>query len=188
MSRRSSCLPLLALVAVQLMLAVSAVSAVSAESIQLSTGQPSRRLLCACPRIYLPVCGSDGKQYPNRCTAECAGVFVTETNPQFAGQCSRMAVDPLGPTGPGDRAPQLPVPTNGDSSSSNSGSGSGNIRPFTGGSGSGLPSRPLNLNTMNSMSNNGGAGSGCRCPKIYMPVCGAFARTFAPYRDYWIVH
>ena len=37
--------------------------------------------ICACPFIYMPVCGCDGNQYPNYCVAECAGVGWTPAIP-----------------------------------------------------------------------------------------------------------
>ena len=38
---------------------------------------PDSSALCACPMIYMPVCGCDGNQYPNSCVADCAGVGWT---------------------------------------------------------------------------------------------------------------
>merc|ERR1719233_142944 len=38
--------------------------------------------ICACPMIYAPVCGENGKDYSNTCSAECEGVKVS-----CAGKC-----------------------------------------------------------------------------------------------------
>jgi hypothetical protein len=38
---------------------------------------PDSSALCACPMIYMPVCGCDGNMYPNYCVADCAGVSWT---------------------------------------------------------------------------------------------------------------
>lgn len=40
-----------------------------------SSEAPSEKV-CACPRIYRPVCGEDGETYANVCLAECAEVGV----------------------------------------------------------------------------------------------------------------
>ena len=41
--------------------------------IGLSESQLSQSdVSCPCPKIYSPVCGSNGVTYPNRCILECA--------------------------------------------------------------------------------------------------------------------
>jgi len=36
---------------------------------------------CACPRIFVPVCGEDGNTWPNACEAQCADVEIASVGP-----------------------------------------------------------------------------------------------------------
>ncbi|OWA50293.1 hypothetical protein BV898_14815 [Hypsibius exemplaris] len=49
---------------------------------------------CVCFEIFLPVCGADGKTYPNACTANCAGVVVASN----ASCATTTASPPIGTT------------------------------------------------------------------------------------------
>lgn len=45
---------------------------------KLNNSQASSVADCVCMEIYQPVCGKDGKEYPNSCYADCAKVKYEE--------------------------------------------------------------------------------------------------------------
>lgn len=46
-----------------------------------------RRSICACPRMYVPVCASNGVTYGNTCTFNCAASKVANLKIMREGEC-----------------------------------------------------------------------------------------------------
>jgi len=43
-----------------------------------------KKVNCACPMIYKPVCGENGHTYPNLCEASCQSILVS-----YKGRCTK---------------------------------------------------------------------------------------------------
>lgn len=58
----------------------SPLSCAAGDGYSCQAGQCVQDVGCACPKIYLPVCGDDGNTYGNTCEAVCANVGVAHEN------------------------------------------------------------------------------------------------------------
>jgi len=53
-------------------------------------GENGAGQFCPCPRIYRPVCGSDGKTYPNECLLKCKAKSNEDLTLAFDGKCEQV--------------------------------------------------------------------------------------------------
>ncbi|OQV13258.1 hypothetical protein BV898_12465 [Hypsibius exemplaris] len=44
---------------------------------------------CLCPKILMPVCGTDGRSYTNSCLLECAQTENSNLRVEHQGRCGR---------------------------------------------------------------------------------------------------
>lgn len=154
----------------------------------LST-QTTTAQVCACPRIYKPVCGANGRVYDNECIARCEGVATTAS--PLGGKCP--VVDPVGPVAAGpagsagaaivdQQVGSAPIggpvtTTTGAGSVSSSGSGVAQQQPQQPqpqqpGPVVGATPRGPGMRPTNPRQPVGGLGLRCGCPVEYNPVCG----------------
>lgn len=134
---------------------------------------------CKCPRNFMPVCGSDGKSYNNKCLAECAKVTVLQQQPDAAGKCPQPSAAGTNKVSEeaGCRCPRNLVPVCGSDGKSYNNKCLAECakvtvvqqKPDANGK---CPQGAYGTTSADSRPESRPLGFTCRCAKMYKPVCG----------------